>query len=530
MLRSAVLGVAVLVLAACSGGATPSSGAPTSGTTSGPTAAPTSSAAATATAGSLPPGVAYGGTSWGDYPAALDGSDGDRFLYQCPPGGRSSLVWGTDTYTSDSSACTAAVHAGLITFATGGAVTVEIRPGQSSYVGSTRNGITTSDYGSWDSSFVFVGGAVALPTPSAGPSSAPSAGYGADTLLFSDDFNDTSGGWDVATGPNGSVAYDSEKLAIDLTGDVSYLSTSGPIASTPWDVVLIEAKLTSTGGNGTNYVGMLCGTSAEDAAGAVVGTDGILAFIQRTGANYSALKAEQGALLIQNDVPAQVALECAGMSTGSLRLRVSVNGAPLAEYIGDAGPQNFQTVSVYVEGKTGASFTLDDVSVFGGDAAGLPPLPTSAPSPTAAGPSSGDPAVLAHIPPAMNVACHEATTFAGGEVASVQCTPSSIDGYIVYTLFDTEDSAMDAWFGNLDYFGEGVTGSDCAAGPCLVGWEGTTGLVEGRYFANHYDGIVPNGMIAYWFDASVMIQADIVANSGTFGDLYNLALQAGPTL
>jgi hypothetical protein len=508
-----------MVLSGCSGGIAPPTAAPTSGTSSGPTAAPTSSAAATATAGLLPPGVEYGGTSWGDYPAALGGSDGDRFLYQCPPGGRSSLVWGTDTYTSDSSACTAAVHAGLITFAAGGAVTIEIRPGQSSYVGSTRNGITSSDYASWDSSFVFVGGAVAVPTPSVGPSSAPAAGYGADTPLFSDDFNDTGGGWDVATGPSGSVAYESEKLAIDLTGDVSYLSTSGPIASTPWDVVLIEATLTSTGGNGTNYVGMLCGTSAEDAAGAVVGTDGLHAFIQRTGANYAALEVTQGLAgsLLQNDVPAQVALECAGMSTGSLRLRVSINGAPLDEYIGDTGPQNFQTVSVYFEGKTGASFTLDDVSVFGGDAAGLPPLAT------------GDMAVLlAHVPAAFNVNCSEVTTLSAGEVISVQCTPDIVTGYITYTLFDTEDNVMDKWFGDLDFFAEGVSGSDCSSGPCLVAWE-RGGFVEGRYFANNYTGVDPNGLIAKWFDEGLLIEAGLVVYDTTFAELYDLALQAGPT-
>ena len=58
-------------------------------------------------------------------------------------------VWGTDVYTHDSSVCTAAVHVGRITLASGGTVTIEMRPGQASYLGSTRNGITSNSYGAW---------------------------------------------------------------------------------------------------------------------------------------------------------------------------------------------------------------------------------------------------------------------------------------------------------------------------------------------------------------------------------------------
>ncbi|XP_029474005.1 uncharacterized protein LOC115100013 [Rhinatrema bivittatum] len=73
----------------------------------------------------------------------------------CPAGclSQNRNVWGTDTYTDDSSICRAAAHAGILTDA-GGQVTVEKRPGQNSYQGTTRNGITTSSYGAWPGSFV----------------------------------------------------------------------------------------------------------------------------------------------------------------------------------------------------------------------------------------------------------------------------------------------------------------------------------------------------------------------------------------
>jgi hypothetical protein len=112
--------------------------------------------------------VAGGGAviKWGDYPLTSHrGYDksGQRSTYTCPPNGTPASIWGTDYYTDDSSLCTAAVHAGLISFASGGTVTVEVqRPGLARYVGSTRNGVTSRDYDNGPNpslgAFVFVGG------------------------------------------------------------------------------------------------------------------------------------------------------------------------------------------------------------------------------------------------------------------------------------------------------------------------------------------------------------------------------------
>ncbi len=62
-------------------------------------------------------------------------------------------IWGTDVYTSDSPLAKAAVHAGLLADGAGGALVVRILPGQSSYVGSSRYGVTTSAYGSYGLSY-----------------------------------------------------------------------------------------------------------------------------------------------------------------------------------------------------------------------------------------------------------------------------------------------------------------------------------------------------------------------------------------
>lgn len=55
-------------------------------------------------------------------------------------------VWGTDTYTRDSILGAAAVHAGLLKPGETGVLRVTVVPPLKSYPGSTRNGVTTSDY------------------------------------------------------------------------------------------------------------------------------------------------------------------------------------------------------------------------------------------------------------------------------------------------------------------------------------------------------------------------------------------------
>lgn len=83
----------------------------------------------------------------------------------CPAGGQVQRVWGTDLYTSDSSLCSAAAHAGVISPASGGPVTVRISGGQDAYTGSRRNGVESAAYGRWKSSFQVAAARTALTSP-----------------------------------------------------------------------------------------------------------------------------------------------------------------------------------------------------------------------------------------------------------------------------------------------------------------------------------------------------------------------------
>jgi hypothetical protein len=81
---------------------------------------------------------------------------GTEHEFDCPPDGFEDSVWGTDIYTDDSSVCTAAVHAGFITFEDGGTVTISIEGPQESFDASERNGVTSLEYPAWPGSFSVV--------------------------------------------------------------------------------------------------------------------------------------------------------------------------------------------------------------------------------------------------------------------------------------------------------------------------------------------------------------------------------------
>lgn len=91
--------------------------------------------------------------SCGQAAQTLEGDAGTSITVQCPPGCNYGSVWGTDVYSDDSDICAAARHAGALLDS--GETVITIAPGQPSYLGSNRNGVQTSDWGSWERSFTF---------------------------------------------------------------------------------------------------------------------------------------------------------------------------------------------------------------------------------------------------------------------------------------------------------------------------------------------------------------------------------------
>ena len=104
-----------------------------------------------------PPPPLEGTIPWTANAVPLRGRVGTIRALTCPPGGEPGTVWGTNVYTDDSSICGAAAHAGIISLAVGGAVSLRVFPGLAAYRGSSRNGVTTLDYATYPGSFSFVG-------------------------------------------------------------------------------------------------------------------------------------------------------------------------------------------------------------------------------------------------------------------------------------------------------------------------------------------------------------------------------------
>ncbi|MDU8929192.1 LCCL domain-containing protein [Alisedimentitalea sp. MJ-SS2] len=84
------------------------------------------------------------------------------YACECAPGETSGSVWGSGPYTADSDLCRAARHAGVIT-PKGGQITVARVAGKDAYQGSSQNGVTTSDWGSYQHSVVIKATFAAVP-------------------------------------------------------------------------------------------------------------------------------------------------------------------------------------------------------------------------------------------------------------------------------------------------------------------------------------------------------------------------------
>lgn len=111
-------------------------------------------------AAALAPAPAVHEVDWRTSPLDLNlrGLNGERFRFRCPPGKAvSGQVIGSGPYTDGSSICAAAVHAGAIGAASGGLVTIEMRPGEARYRATLMHYVQSEPYDRfWSGSFLVV--------------------------------------------------------------------------------------------------------------------------------------------------------------------------------------------------------------------------------------------------------------------------------------------------------------------------------------------------------------------------------------
>lgn len=75
------------------------------------------------------------------------------FTIVCPVNCTSGSVWGSNnSFTTDSGMCVACLQQGVTTMQ-GGWAKIKIGPGQPNYTGTFNNGVTSQNWGPYDSSF-----------------------------------------------------------------------------------------------------------------------------------------------------------------------------------------------------------------------------------------------------------------------------------------------------------------------------------------------------------------------------------------
>ena len=78
---------------------------------------------------------------------------GQDLFFQVTGDANAGSIWGTQTYTDDSSLPAAVVHAGILADGESGLVKVSLSGGREQYVSSLQNGIQSFSYGSWQRSY-----------------------------------------------------------------------------------------------------------------------------------------------------------------------------------------------------------------------------------------------------------------------------------------------------------------------------------------------------------------------------------------
>jgi hypothetical protein len=78
---------------------------------------------------------------------------GKTFTYKIKGNAGAGTLWGTDTYTLDSALAAAVVHAGVVKDGKEGVVRLKIVPSPASFTGSTRNGVSSHNYGAYPAAY-----------------------------------------------------------------------------------------------------------------------------------------------------------------------------------------------------------------------------------------------------------------------------------------------------------------------------------------------------------------------------------------
>ena len=344
------------------------------------------------------------------------------------------------------------------------------------------------------------------------PSAAVIEDFGADQLLFTDDFSDPTSGFGVGTNAGGTVAYLDGGLQFDLATDDSWMWSRRSHALR-WNVVHVEADMTpSADGSG----GLLCADDEEELWGALANTEGQWAFVRLDDEGVDVLVSNLAAgWPMTPGETTRMALDCSGTALGSFRMQLSLPDLGLAaiyEGVEGEGDEGFDRVALYAEASSDPySLRFENMAVYGGDG-------ETTMSPEAR-------ALLLHVPSDWRPDCFETPppAFDSGAVASVSCPLADDRSDVIdFVQFDTQDNMDAAYQARVDTYAVDSTES-CQTGPNETGYT-IGGSPAGRILcAPQLSGIRFD-----WTHDSLLILTTLTNFAGSYPDTYQDWLIAGP--
>jgi hypothetical protein len=358
---------------------------------------------------------------------------------------------------------------------------------------------------------------VATDTPEPGltpePSPAVIEDFGADELLYADDFSDEDSGWGVGTNAGGTVAYTNGALQFDTAASGSWMWSRRSTEST--DAVMhVEGDFTPSA---EGYQGLLCANSDDELWGAVANAAGIYVFVKLTSDGTTILLTnQQEGFEITPTETTRIAVDCAGTDSGTFRMQLSLPDLGLAALYEGApgeGAPSFDRAGVYAESSTHPySMSVDNLFVYGGTGE------TGDMSPEAQ-------ALLQHVPSAWHDSCFETepSPFEDGAEASVSCALlDDRSDAADYVQFDSKANMDAAYQSRVELYAVEPTAS-CQTGPNETGY--TIGgnpagriLCAPQIVGARYD----------WTHDALEILTTLTDFDGNYGDLYEDWLIAGP--
>jgi hypothetical protein len=327
---------------------------------------------------------------------------------------------------------------------------------------------------------------------------------------------DPNSGWGTTAVSAYTISYAADHLEIDITSSGSWVWSRRQTGATS-DTMAAVGELTPSS---DGLFGMLCNSGDQAQVGGVVGTDGSWEFISIEGGNRTVLESgDPGTLNIPIGQASVVAVECAGTSTGKLRLELWLAGEGLiAMYEQDQGPSNFDAAGVYAESTSdGYSVALSHALAFGVG--------------TGDGQMSADAqALLTHVPSDWQSKCFESPVppvYGGLAQTLVTCflgqpghTGAEVAEYAQYSNIDDMNSAYQE---RVSAYPVPSPADSCPNG---VGEQGYSigGVHTGRVLC----ALQTVGGRFDWTDERLNILSTLIDLDGSFTDLFTDWNVAGP--